>query len=356
MAIRKFQYLLKLFFSRLHDAISLRIGIMGTSVILLSLLSACGAKAGSSTRAEMAFLAESESAAAGDVMTEAPLVDFNADSAYRYVERQVQFGPRVPNSQAHRLAGEWLVNELKRHGFKVTEQTPSLKAFDGTVLNARNIFAQINPEVKDRILFLAHWDCRPWADQDPDPSRRSEPVDGANDGASGVGVLLEMARQLALNPIEKGVDILFVDAEDWGTDGDEDSWALGAQYFANNPPVDGYSPRMAVLLDMVGGKEAIFCREYFSELSAPQLAEEIWQTAASLGYGSMFPNRMGSAILDDHVQLIKAGIPAIDIVEYHPEDDSGFNPRWHTTSDNMDGISKATLDAVGTTLLNWLYK
>lgn len=302
----------------------------------------------------MAFLAESESAAPGDVMTDAPLGDFDADSAYNYLAKQVNFGPRVPNTDSHIATGDWLVSELRKYGLKVIEQKTRLKAFDGTILNARNIFGQINPDARNRILLLAHWDSRPWADKDPDPSKRNLPVDAANDGASGVAVLLEIARQLSLNPINRGVDILFVDAEDWGTEGDDDSWALGTQYFVENPPVKGYAPEFAVLLDMVGGENATFCREFFSEKAAPRLAEEIWQTAGQLGYDKMFLNRMGSAIMDDHVQLIKAGVPAIDIIEYHPESDIGFNPRWHTTSDNLDGISKSTLKVVGSTLLQFL--
>lgn len=314
----------------------------------------CGAKADSSARDNMAFLAESESAAAGDVMSSSQLIGFDSDSAYAYIARQVDFGPRVPNTEAHRLTGDWLTSELRRHGAKVIEQKAQLKAFDGTMLQARNIFGQFNPDASQRILLLAHWDSRPWADKDPDPAKRNLPVDGANDGASGVGVLLEIARIMGASSLGKGLDILFVDAEDWGTDGDEDSWALGARYFAENPPIKGYAPEYAILLDMVGGEGAIFCREYFSERSAPQVAEGIWSVAAQSGYGSRFVNKMGSAILDDHVQLIKAGIPAIDIIEYHPEDEAGFNHRWHTTSDNIEGISKETLAAVGNTLQRWL--
>lgn len=324
------------------------------SNILLFVMASCGVKADSSARENLSFLAEGESVAAGDIDMDTPLVNFNSDSAYSYIWRQVDFGPRVPNTKPHREAGDWLSSQLKSYGLTVSEQKANLKAFDGTILNARNIFGQYKPEMKDRVLLLAHWDCRPWADKDPDPDKRSLPVDGANDGASGVGILLEIARQLSLNPINKGVDFLFVDAEDWGDEGNDESWALGAKYFAEHPPVKGYSPRYAVLLDMVGGENATFCREYFSERSAPKLAEEIWQTAETLGYGKVFVNKMGSAILDDHVQFIRAGIPAIDIIEYHPEDESGFNSRWHTASDNMDGISKETLNAVGSTLLTWL--
>lgn len=322
-------------------------------LLTFSLLS-CGAKSRQQVSENLDFLAESESVAPGDVMTATPLGNFDADSAYAYLASQVAFGPRVPNTGAHKATGDWLVSELKRHGARVIEQNASLKAFDGTVLNARNIFGRINPDSKERILLLAHWDSRPWADQDPDPAKRKMPVEGANDGASGVAILLEIARQLSLNPVNKGVDILFVDAEDWGTEGDDDSWALGTRYFVENPPLKGYSPEFAVLLDMVGGEGAIFCREYFSERSAPRIAEEIWQTAHQLGYEKMFLNRMGSAVMDDHVQLIRAGIPAIDIIEYHPDGDSGFNPRWHTTSDNLEGISKTTLNAVGSSLLQFL--
>lgn len=320
------------------------------SLILLG----CNAKSGQQAAENMNFLAESESVAPGDVMTEATLGDFNADSAYNYLASQVAFGPRVPNTEAHRKTGDWLVSELKRHGAKVTEQKMKLKAFDGTELDSRNIFAQINPDKKERVLLLAHWDSRPWADKDPDPAKRNLPVDGANDGASGVAVLLEIARQLNLSPVEKGIDILFVDAEDWGTDGDDESWALGTKYFVENPLIKGYSPDYAILLDMVGGEGATFCREYFSERSAPRISEEIWKTAHQLGYQEMFINRMGSAVMDDHVQLIKAGIPAIDIIEYRLEGESGFNPRWHTAADNLDGISKSTLKAVGASLLQFL--
>ena len=325
-------------------------GILMSFLIPVALVG-CGGKQATKVGETLGEWAESESAAPPDVATEAPLGNFDADSAYVYLARQVAFGPRVPNTTAHREAGDWLASELRRHGAALTEQKASLKAFDGTVLNARNIFGQFNPEAKDRVLLLAHWDCRPWADQDPDPQRRNIPVDGANDGASGVAVLLEVARGLALSPVKKGVDILFVDAEDWGTDGDDESWALGTQYFVKHPPVEGYRPSYAILLDMVGGEGALFCREYFSERYAPAISEAVWQKAANLGHADKFLNRMGTAVMDDHVELIRAGIPAIDIIEYRPGDDGGFNPRWHTTQDNLEGISKETLKAVGETVM-----
>ena len=295
--------------------------------------------------------------AANDSAAENPTpmeISFNADSAYSYVKKQVDFGPRVPNTTSHKACGDWLVSELKRHGASVSEQNAELKAFDGTILKARNVFAQYNPKAENRTLLLAHWDCRPWADQDADPAKQKQPVDGANDGASGVGVILEIARQLNAEAPKNGIDILFVDAEDWGTEGDEDSWALGTRYFVENPPVKDYFPASAILLDMVGGKGAKFCREYFSEQAAPRVAQALWGIAASRGYRDIFLNQLGGAITDDHVQLIKHGIPAVNIIEYHPEDNVGFNPNWHTTSDNMEGIDPATLRAVGETVMEYI--
>ena len=281
-------------------------------------------------------------------------VSFSADSAYAYLKKQVDFGPRVPNTEAHRLTADWLSGELKRHGAEVTEQRTDITAFDGTVLHARNIFGQFNPDATDRTLLLAHYDCRPWADEDPDPEKRKLPVDGANDGASGVAVLLEVARQLSTLSTNKGIDILFVDAEDWGTEGDDESWAMGTRYFANNPIKPGYAPSRAILLDMVGGKGAQFPVEYFSQQNAPALVSQLWNSAKRLGYGAMFPQVIGSAVTDDHIELIKAGIPAVDIIEYHPNE--GFNPHWHTSTDNIDNIDPHTLKAVGETVMNVIVK
>lgn len=270
---------------------------------------------------------------------------FNADSAYSYVKAQVDMGPRVPNTEAHRRATQWLADELRRHGAQVTLQPMRLKAFDGTMLNAVNVFGRFNPDATRHILLLAHYDCRPWADKDPDPDMRHTPVDGANDGASGVGVILELARLLGSEAPGCGVDILFADAEDWGSDGDDESWAMGTRYFVNNPPVKGYVPDEAILLDMVGAPDAVFPMEMFSQQNAPALLSRVWATASSLGLGERFVSRPGGAINDDHVELLKEGIPAIDIIDLRAQ--GGFNSRWHTASDNMEGISPATLGEVG---------
>lgn len=315
----------------------------------------------------LAFSACSAGKAEGDKESQNPVDDkeissvvFDADSAYGFVERLVSFGPRVPNTEAHGKAGDWLSSRLRDFGWEVLEQKATLQAFDGTPLKARNIFARLNPEEQERLLLLAHWDSRPWADSDPDPAMHSIPVLGANDGASGVGVLLEIARQLSYNKdvsagkgFKPGVDILLVDAEDWGSHEDEDSWALGTRYFAQNPPVENYRPSGAILLDMVGSPDARFGYEYFSAQSNPGLLQKVWNRAAGLGHDNFFHTGYGGAVTDDHVELIKAGIPSIDIIDYRFSSSyQGFDPVWHTTRDNMDNISRETLRAVGETIIS----
>lgn len=315
-------------------------GIISCILLMGAALMSCASKSGAAASAEQST-------------PEVEVPAFNADSAYHYVKTQVDFGPRVPNTAAHKATASWLQHTLERHGAKVTLQPMTLTAFDGTKLQAVNIFGQYNPEATDRTLLLAHWDTRPWADEDPDKGNRSRPADGANDGASGVGVLLEVARQLQAQNPGKGIDILFVDAEDWGESSNEESWALGARYFVEHPIVSGYRPTRAILLDMVGGTDAKFYHEYFSMQAAPDLCQRLWSAASEAGYGTRFVGRQGSAVTDDHVQLIAAGIPAVDIIEYRPG--VGFNPTWHTMADNMQGISKETLQSVGQTLMQYLY-
>ena len=320
--------------------------------LLVMLYFLCGAC--SAGKADNDYTEESEDSSVGAELyvsggKERPA--FDTDSAYSFVAKLTEFGPRVPNSEAHRLSGDWLTAKLKQFGWEVVEQKAELQTFDGTRLNARNIFAQINPEKPDRLLLLAHWDSRPWADEDPDPAKRTQPVPGANDGASGVGVILEIARQLAGNK-DVALDILFEDAEDWGSENDEDSWALGTQYFVKNPPVANYHPAEAILLDMVGSPDARFGFEYFSARSNPVLLRTVWDKAASLGHGNYFHNGFGGAVTDDHIPLIKHGIPAIDIIDYRNTPGmEGFDPVWHTTRDDLSNISRQTLKAVGETLV-----
>lgn len=285
---------------------------------------------------------------------------FNADSAYSFVKAQCDFGPRVPNTEAHRRCGDYLIDRLTTYGANVIVQEAVLTAYDGTPLQARNIIGEFAPEKERRILFLAHWDCRPWADSDPDPKNHKKPVMGANDGASGVGVLMELARLCHEKLPNVGIDILFVDAEDWGdhsgTSSDADnSWALGTQHWTANPHKMGYRPIFGILLDMVGAEGSVFTREYFSMQYAPALVKEVWDVAARSGYGSYFVNRDGGAITDDHVFVNRAGIPTIDIIAMDRTSDTGFFPQWHTVDDTMEHIDPATLKAVGQTLTNLIY-
>lgn len=301
----------------------------------------------------------SETAVSSEPTTNQNVV-FDADSAYSFVKAQCDFGARVPNTEAHRRCGDYLVAKLQGYGANVIVQEPVLTAYDGTKLNARNIIGEFVPDATRRLLLLAHWDCRPWADCDPDSKNHRKPVMGANDGASGVGVLLEIARLLQQRLPNVGVDILFVDAEDWGDSegvsaSPDDSWALGTQYWTANPHRIGYRPMFAILLDMVGARGSVFSREYFSMHYAPAVVNEVWKVAARSGYGSYFVNRDGGAITDDHVFVNRAGIPAIDIIAMDPTSENGFFPQWHTIDDTMQHIDQATLKAVGQTLTNLIY-
>jgi Zn-dependent M28 family amino/carboxypeptidase len=283
---------------------------------------------------------------------------FNADSAYSYIQTQVDFGPRVPDTKAHEACGDYLINEIKRFGAEVSVQEMKLKTFDGKTVNARNIIGSYNVESPNRVLLLAHWDSRPWSDQDSNPANHTQPVDGANDGASGVGVLLEIARQLQLQEPVIGVDILFVDVEDhgeprWVQSSNSDSWCLGTQYWARNPHVPGYTARYGILLDMVGAPGATFPKEGFSMRYAANIVEKVWSEAAKSGYSEFFINKQGSYITDDHVPVIEiAGIPTIDIIHLT---DNGFADYWHTQDDTMKNIDKKTLQAVGQTVMNVIY-
>ncbi len=284
--------------------------------------------------------------------------EFNRDSAYMYVADQVAFGPRVPNTDAHRLCGDYLVSKLKSFGAEVTEQKAELKACDGTVLQARNIIASYHVESKRRLLLAAHWDCRPWCDQDADDANFQKPVTGANDGASGVAVLLEIARQLPGMNLPFGVDLILFDAEDyglpaWSVEEKDDTWCLGSQYWAAHPHKEGYKAEAGILLDMVGGQNAVFLFEYFSLQYAPGLARQIWNAAADGGFDRFFIPQLGGSVVDDHYYINSvAGIPCVDIIDF--DESRGFCPQWHTVNDNLDHISASSLQAVGQTVLNFM--
>lgn len=288
---------------------------------------------------------------------------FSADSAYAFTQAQCDFGPRAMNTEAHDRCGSWIVNKFRQYGCVVTSLRADLKGYDGTVLKSQNIWARIHPERTERILLCAHWDSRPWADNDPDSANWHKPILAANDAASGVAVMLEIARLLQRDTtLRVGVDFVCFDAEDWGTpqwaesEGGDNSWALGAQYFAANLPY-GFHVRYGILLDMVGGEGARFYKEGMSMQFAPEIVKKVWRAARKAGYGNFFPRQEGGMVTDDHIPLNQtARIPTIDIIPFYPDcAQSSFGPTWHTLNDNMQHISRNTLKAVGQTMIQVIY-
>ena len=320
------------------------------AVLLLSVCTACGNKT-------------QRSAESTDSIPMAQAPDFNADSAYAYTAAQCAGGPRVPNTEAHRRCGDYIAGKFKSFGATVTDQRADLRAFDGTILKARNIIASYNPEAETRILICGHWDSRPWADNDPDEANWHKPVLAANDAASEIAVMLEMARLIQSHPLDIGVDFICFDAEDYGipqwsekAGSDATSWCLGSQYWAANPHVFGYKAMFGILLDMVGGAGSTFSKEGYSRQYAPQVVDLVWSTAHQTGYGQFFPDRDGGYAVDDHIPVNQtAGIPCIDIIPYFTDGTSGFGPTWHTVNDNMDHIDRQVLKAVGQTVLQVIY-
>lgn len=295
-----------------------------------------------------------------------PAPQFNPDSAHAFVQRQVGFGPRVPGTAAHKACADWMVMKLKAFGADtVIEQTGTVTAFNGKKLPLRNIIARFHAGRTHRVLLAAHYDTRPMADKDKDEARQGEPIPGANDGGSGVGVLLEIARNLAALPAsDVGADLFFTDAEDYGEptgamtqNEHSDTWCLGSQYWAKNPQPPGYSARFGILLDMVGARDARFFKEAYSMQTAGQVVNKVWRTADAIGHGDRFVNEVKYFVgVDDHVYINRGRqIPTIDIIEYN-EGTKAFNPAWHTHDDDMENIDPATLKAVGQTVLEVVWK
>ncbi len=290
--------------------------------------------------------------------------EFNADSAYYFVKVQTDFGPRIPFSKAHEDCAKYLTNTLQRFSDSVIVQSFKARDYSGKVLEGKNIIGIFQPEKKVRIMLCSHWDSRPYADHDPDKSKHNTPISAANDGASGVGVLLEIARVLSLNHPGIGVDIVLFDLEDDGPPDDDqiesknEYWGLGSQYWAHNLHVLNYSPRFAVLLDMVGAKDAVFRKEGFSMYYAPDKVREVWDVARELGFQNYFVDEKGGYINDDHYFINDiAKIPAIDIIHLDPNSSNGsFYEYWHTTGDTLDKIDKETLRIVGKTLLQVIFE
>ena len=310
----------------------------------------------------------------GPTTTDAPkktivVPQFNADSAYHYVAKQTNFGPRVPETQAHADCAEWLTSKLAEYADTVVVQDFRAKLFNGKGVDGKNLIGVFHPEAKKRIVLCAHWDSRPFADHDPDEANTRKAIDGANDGASGVGVLIECARQFKLQalPEHLGVDIVLYDLEDYGPHQEEaekyydeevNYWALGSQYWSKHPHVYGYRAYYGILLDMVGGSDPNFQKEYYSQGYAAWVSNKVWRKAADLGYRPYFSNELGSLISDDHLPMNQtAGIPTIDIIDLKPNSSNGCFPEvWHTLNDNIDNIDKTTLGMVGDVLMHVVYE
>lgn len=292
---------------------------------------------------------------------------FSSDSAYNFVKKQCDFGPRVPGTSAHRQCAEWFVETLGRYADTVYVQEFKTRIYDGKVFDGTNIIAAFNPEARKRIIIAAHWDSRPYADNDPDESNWKKPIDGANDGASGCGVMMEMARIMKSDRIDNnlGIDFIFFDLEDYGSPkwADESkhndlSWGLGSQYWAKKPHVEDYHAYYGVLLDMVGAANPRFPKEYYSQNNSAWVLNKIWRMARDMGYDEAFTNELGEPINDDHIYMIHyAGIPTIDIIHLADDEErtSCFFPYWHTINDNLQHIDKNTLQIVGDVMMKVIY-
>ncbi|HXO85920.1 MAG TPA: M28 family peptidase [Gemmatimonadales bacterium] len=265
--------------------------------------------------------------------------EFNGTGAFKYVEQQLAFGPRIPNTPGHVKTGDWLLTELRARADTVIVQSFQHKTSKGQTLKLRNFFARFRPQATERILYVAHWDTRPFADKSANLGQQRLPVPGANDGASGVAVLLGVADALKAKPPTIGVDLLFVDGEDYGDFADSTETLIGSRYFAKHLP-SGYTTLFAVLFDMVGDKDLEFLEEGYSVQNAPEVVQRVWQTADRLGYGNVFVNRVTQALTDDHVPLQQAGIRAIDVIDFD-------FPYHHTTEDTLDKVSAESLQIVG---------
>lgn len=292
--------------------------------------------------------------------TQSNVSSFNSDSAFAFIEKQVQFGPRSPSSPGHQQTLSWIIAKMESYAGKgmVYEQKFTHLGYDKDTLSLTNVIVSFNPGAKDRILLCAHWDTRPRADRETDPVLSATPIPGADDGASGVGVLLELARLFREQAPPLGVDIVLFDGEDYGKEGDIERYFLGSRYWSLNPPVQGYQPRFGILLDLVGGRGATFYKEQFSVQQDAALVDLVWNIAKELNQEAFFIPEAGLAIQDDHIILNEnTGFSTINIIHHRPNSTvSGFPDYWHTQRDDMEIIDKKTLDAVGNVLLELIYR
>ena len=308
-------------------------GLRMTGLLALAAVTACGAtsdKPAAATRASN---------------------EFNADSAMSYIRQQLAFGPRVPGTEPARKTGDWIVAHLHATADTVLEQRWTHTLANGKLLPMRNIFARFKPNAKERILYVTHWDTRPVADMESDPVKAGMPIPGANDGASGVALLLAVSDALKKAPPGVGVDLLFVDGEDWGTFTPDVDVLIGSTYFAEHLPGAGYRPLFGVLWDMIGDADLNIYQEVNSAQAAPEVVQKVWGLAKDMGYEKYFIPEAKEPITDDHVPLIKAGLRVIDVIDidYGPRNASGLvtTSYHHTLDDTIDKVSAKSMKIVG---------
>ncbi len=271
---------------------------------------------------------------------DAPRTPFNGAAALGYVKTQLDFGPRIPGSPGHKQTGDWIVERMRPLADTVIEQRWTHVTVKGDTLPLRNILARFRPHESQRVLFITHWDTRPVSDQAADPAQRTLPMPGANDGASGVAMFIALAEALKKTPPDVGVDLLFVDGEDYGSFEDGKDVLLGSKYFAKHLPDSGYAPLYGVLWDMIGKKNTRFPEEAFSVQRAPEVVALVWKRAADLGYKGTFVPVGGGAVTDDHLPLQEAGLHVIDVLDMD-------YPEHHTPQDTFDKVSQRSLQISG---------
>ncbi len=265
---------------------------------------------------------------------------FDGDLALEYVRTLMAFGPRVPGTEAWQKAGDWIADGMKQRADTVIEQSWWHRTQKGDSIPQRNILARYRPLAEERILYVTHWDSRPVAEKSRDPAKRSLPTPGANDGGSGVGLFLALGDLLKQTPPSVGVDLLFVDGEDYGTFGPDTDVLIGSKYFADNLPSAGYQPLFGVLFDMIGQADLRIPQEGWSVQRAPEVVDLVWRTAADLGYANVFVPTTTFEITDDHLPLLDKGLHVIDVID--------LDYAWHhTTEDTMDKLSSRSLKIVG---------
>jgi hypothetical protein len=276
--------------------------------------------------------------ACGDASGAKP--EFDAAAAMQRIKTQLDFGPRIPGTPAHTRTGDWIVGELRPLADTVLVQQWTHVTVSGDSLPMRNILARFRPELDQRVLYLTHWDTRPISDAAFSPGDRSLPVPGANDGASGVALQIGVAAVLARTPPSVGVDLLFVDGEDFGDFGRDEDVLIGSRYFAEHLPSPDYQPLFGVLWDMIGDRDLQMFQEANSVEHAPEVVSRVWQTAADLGYSRYFVPRGGQFITDDHIPLQNVGLRVIDVIDID-------YVAHHTPDDTMDKVSEQSMKIVG---------